>query len=51
MTIRYALKSKCSHTNICYGCIVIERNTEGEIEEEMLELGNIRRSSNEPITV
>ena len=53
VAIRYALKSKCRNTNICYGCIVIDRNTEGEIDEELaeLELGNLRQNNIGPITV
>jgi len=33
---RYAYKSKCSKIDIC--CIKIERNTEGEIKEDILEM-------------
>jgi len=33
---RYAYKSKCSKIDFC--CIKIERNTEGEIKEDILEI-------------
>jgi hypothetical protein len=33
---RFAYKSKCSKIDFC--CIKIERNTEGEIKEDILEL-------------
>ena len=33
---RFAYKSKCSKINFC--CINIERNTEGEIKEDILEI-------------
>lgn len=33
---RYAYKSKCSKIDFC--CIKIERNTEGEIKEDILEM-------------
>lgn len=33
---RYAYKSKCSKIDFC--CIKIERNTEGEVKEDILEM-------------
>jgi len=47
LSIKYCLKSKCGHINICCGCLEINRNVELEAEEEIkeMELGvrNIRR--------
>lgn len=40
---RMAYKSKCSHLE-CLGCIKIERNTEGELKEDAIEL---RRNDSE----
>ena len=40
---RMAYKSKCSHLE-CLGCIKIERNTEGELKEDAIE---IRRTDSE----
>ena len=40
---RMAYKSKCSHLE-CLGCIKIERNTEGELKEDAIE---IRRNDSE----
>lgn len=40
---RMAYKSKCSHLE-CLGCIKIERNTEGELKEDAIEL---RRNESE----
>lgn len=37
---RFAYKSKCSKINVC--CIKIERNIEGEIKEDELEMQNSR---------
>lgn len=34
---RMAYKSKCSHLE-CMGCIKLDRNTEGELKEDALEL-------------
>ena len=36
----YAIKSKCSKCNLCFGLIQIERNVEVELEEEKIELEN-----------
>jgi hypothetical protein len=33
---RYAYKSKCSKIDVC--CIKIERNTEAEVKEDILEI-------------
>ena len=40
---RMAYKSKCSHLE-CLGCIKIQRNTEGELKEDAIE---IRRNESE----
>jgi len=37
MLVQYALRSKCSKCQIC-GCLSIERDTENEIEEEIVQL-------------
>jgi len=34
--VRYAYKSKCSKIDVC--CIKIERNTEAEVKEDILEM-------------
>lgn len=41
LTIKYCLKSKCEHINICYGLFKIDRRVDLEIEEELkaMELG------------
>lgn len=44
---RFAYKSKCSKINFC--CIKIERNTEGEIKEDMLELERQPESKEEKV--
>ena len=38
LVIKTAYKSKCKNCSICFGLISIERDTEGEIKEDM-ELG------------
>ena len=38
--IRYALKSKCENVNLCWGLISVDRNTNGELKEEKLEIEN-----------
>jgi hypothetical protein len=49
LVIRYCLKSKCDHINLCFGLITVHRNVELEVEEEMkqMELGNIDDDSME----
>lgn len=41
LSIKYCLKSKCEHLNLCCGFITIDRRVDLEIEQEMraLELG------------
>jgi hypothetical protein len=41
---RLLYKSKCSHIE-CFGCIKIERNTEGELKEDAIELQTGKQSS------
>jgi hypothetical protein len=45
--LKYCLKSKCDHIDICFGCLKIERNVQLEQEEEMkaMELGIRTESS------
>ena len=47
LSIKYCLRSKCGHINICCGCLEINRNVELEAEEEMkeMELGIRRQAS------
>jgi hypothetical protein len=40
---RMAYKSKCSHVNC--GCISIDRNTDGELKEDSIELQAAKKSS------
>jgi len=35
LSVKYCLKSKCEHLNLCFGLIVIDRRVDLEIEEEM----------------
>lgn len=41
LSVKYCLKSKCEHLNLCCGLIKIDRRVDLEIEQEMraLELG------------
>ena len=41
LVIRYCLKSKCDTIKLCFGLIMVHRNVELEVEEEMkqMELG------------
>lgn len=41
LSIKYCLKSKCEHLDLCCGFIVIDRRVDLEVEQEMkaLELG------------
>jgi hypothetical protein len=47
LALKYCLKSKCDHIDICFGCLKIERNVQLEQEEEMkaMELGVINEST------
>jgi len=38
--INNCLKSKCKKCNICYGCLVIERDIKSEVNEEEKEMEN-----------
>lgn len=46
LALKFCLKSKCDHLDICFGCIKIDRNVVLEQEEEMkaMEMG-IRQNS------
>ena len=35
LIIKYCLKSKCEHFNLCYGLINIDRRVDLEVQEEM----------------
>jgi hypothetical protein len=41
----YALKSKCTETNLCFGILRIKRDVQAELEEEKMELDHIPRQS------
>ena len=45
LVIKTAYKSKCKNCSICFGMIKIERDTEGEIKED-LELGKEEEGKN-----
>jgi len=36
----YAIKSKCTKCDICYGLLTVQRDVRVELEEEKLELEN-----------
>jgi len=38
VSVKYCLKSKCEHLNLCCGLLVIDRRVDLEIQEEMKEL-------------
>ena len=41
LSVKYCLKSKCEHLDLCCGCIKIDRRVDLEVAEEMksLEMG------------
>lgn len=38
VSVKYCLKSKCEHLNLCCGLLVIDRRVDLEAQEEMKEL-------------
>ena len=38
LLLKYAFRSKCTHINLCWGFVNIERDAEAETKEEKLEL-------------
>ena len=45
--IRACISSKCSHTDLCWGCFKVERDTKVEEEIEFGMMGDVsRRNSN-----
>lgn len=39
LVVRYGFKSKCSDVSLCFGLIHIQRDIEGEIEEQKMDDG------------
>lgn len=41
VSVKYCLKSKCEHLNLCCGLLVIDRRVDLEVQEEMkaIEMG------------
>jgi len=51
LMLKYAFRSKCSHVNLCWGCVAIERDPEAENKEEQIELDHgINLSSDSSIS-
>ena len=38
VSVKYCLKSKCEHLNLCCGLLVIDRRVDLEVQEEMKEI-------------
>ncbi|MEI7669097.1 MAG: hypothetical protein WCJ33_03345 [Pseudomonadota bacterium] len=38
LLLKYAFRSKCTHVNLCWGFVNIDRDPEAETKEEKLEL-------------
>lgn len=40
LTVRFCLKSKCGSINCCYGCLMVNRNVELEVQQELAQIEN-----------
>lgn len=38
VSVKYCLKSKCEHLNLCCGLLVVDRRVDLEVQEEMKEI-------------